>query len=296
MIAGIIGNTNKLKGNEVILELLLNLKIAGIDYMLCDSLFQLMQDNGTIPPSDIRFSNLDDIGNASDFIISAGGDGTFLSSAITAYKYNKPIVGVNLGKLGFLAEIDISQLKEFIDNLKHGRYSIDERMVLNGFIDGNSDFCMTAFNDIVIDKGSWPKMIELTLFIDDVYATTFSADGLIISTPSGSTGYSLSVGGPIITPDADVIALSPISAHSLTVSPLVLDRNKKIKIKISSHHNFVQLNNDGQKVFEFTPPITVNIQKDEKPLKILRTIATDYFEVLRSKLFWGVDIRNMKGY
>ncbi len=149
-----------------------------------------------------------------------------------------------------------------------------------------------AVNDIVIEKGGWSKMIELTAWVDGEYVTTFSADGLIVATPAGSTGYSLSTGGPIVTPTARAITLSPISPHSLTVRPLVLSSDQEIVIKADSLFKEVQINCDGQRVFSFPPPIEVKIRKSKRPLKIIHTSLTTYFDTLRNKLLWGVDARH----
>ena len=148
-----------------------------------------------------------------------------------------------------------------------------------------------AVNDLVIDKGAWPKMIELTIAVEEEYVTTFSADGLIVATPTGSTGYSLSVGGPIVSPKAEVITLSPISPHSLTMRPLVLPSNGKIYITADSLHTKVQINCDGQRVMEFAPPLQIVISKSEKPLRLVHMDSVNYFEILRSKLMWGLDVR-----
>jgi NAD+ kinase len=151
-----------------------------------------------------------------------------------------------------------------------------------------------AINDFVIEKGGWAKMIELSAWVEDEYVTTFSADGLIIATPTGSTGYSLSTGGPIVTPTANVITLSPISPHSLTVRPLVLSVEQTIKIRADSPHHDVQVSCDGQRVYNFPPPIEIKIRKSEQPLKMIKTSLTTYFETLRNKLLWGIDMRRSK--
>ncbi len=293
MIAGIIGNTHKLKGSEFIFELVSCLRDVEIESILSDSLLPIVHSSAETVKQPYAFESLEQLGKNCDFIISAGGDGTLLASAVTALEFNKPIVGVNLGKLGFLAEVGLEDIRSFISDLKQGRYVIDERMVLEGRVEGDDKIPMLAFNDIVIDKGGWPKMIDLTMFVNDEYVTKFSSDGLIMATPAGSTGYSLSVGGPVVTPNAKVITLSPISAHSLTIRPLVVDSNDKIKIEIVSQHEKVLINCDGQHVRELQPPITLHVEKNIKSLKLLRTDSFNYFEILRNKLFWGVDYRNM---
>ena len=134
-------------------------------------------------------------------------------------------------------------------------------------------------------------MIDITISVDDEYVTTFAADGLIVATPTGSTGYSISTGGPIVSPRADVITLSPISPHSLTVRPLVLSGNQEITIKANSLHKELHVNCDGQRVFSFPPPLEIRIKKCERPLKLVHTSLSNYYETLRNKLLWGIDLR-----
>jgi NAD+ kinase len=164
-------------------------------------------------------------------------------------------------------------------------------MVLSGFCDAHQTGELIAVNDLVIEKGGWPKMIELTAWVDDEYVTTFSADGLIVATPTGSTGYSLSTGGPIVAPTAKAITLSPISPHSLTVRPIVLSSEQVIKLKADSPYKDVQVSCDGQRVFNFPPPLEIVIKKSDRPLKLIKTSLTTYFGTLRKKLLWGIDVR-----
>src|SRR5690606_36889294 len=140
-------------------------------------------------------------------------------------------------------------MDKVIADLKNRNYKIEERMLITGEVEGYSAEEFFAINDIVIDKGGWPKMIELTVWVDGEYVTTLSADGLIVATPTGSIGYSISVGGPIVSPRTDVITLSPISPHSLTVRPLVLAGDQEILIKADSPHTTVQVNCDGQRSY-----------------------------------------------
>ena len=137
-------------------------------------------------------------------------------------------------------------------------------------------------------------MIELKLQVDDDYVTTFSADGIIIATPTGTTGYSLSAGGPIVSPAADAIVVNPISPHTLTMRPLVLSSKQKIIVTVDSPYKTIQINTDGQRVHYYKPPSTIEIYKSDIPLKLVHTNKTNYFETLRNKLYWGLDIRNNK--
>jgi len=295
MLIGIIANITKENVFDVVSSFLAKLKKNKIDYLLTKSLFE---DNNKLKIELYEDFVTDDkeIYERSDVIISIGGDGTMLATAFNAQFYNKPVLGVNLGKLGFLVEADINQMDKVIADLKNGNYKIEERMVITGIVEGYKSEKFFAINDIVIDKGGWPKMIELTVWVDGEYVTTLSADGLIVATPTGSTGYSISVGGPIVSPKTDVITLSPISPHSLTVRPLVLPGNQEIVIKADSPYKELQVNCDGQRSFTFPPPMEIKIRKSERPLKLIHTSLTTYFETLRNKLMWGIDLRiNQKG-
>jgi NAD+ kinase len=290
MIIGIIANTTKEKVFSVISELVKILKDNGFDYLLSDDI-KSYKKLLTEKINESNFLDEDKLCKRSDVIISIGGDGTMLATAFHAQFYNKPVFGVNLGKLGFLVDANVDQLEIFIEELKNGKYSIEERMVIEGECIGHKVEKLYAINDIVIDKGGWPKMIELTITVDGEYVTTFAADGLIMATPTGSTGYSISVGGPIVSPKTDVITLSPVSPHSLSVRPIVLPSSQEIVIKAASFHKEVHVNCDGQRVFAFPPPLEIKVTKSKRSLKLVHTSFSSYFETLRNKLLWGIDLR-----
>jgi NAD+ kinase len=290
MIIGIIANVTKDNVFDVVSALVRKLKSRELGFLLGDSLFgkrELLSEK----TAKTNFADIDKLCKKSDIILSIGGDGTMLASAFKAHKYNKPVMGINLGKLGFLAEANINQMDVFIDDIKKGRYKIDNRIVIESNCCGHKVEKLFAINDIVIDKGGWPKMIDLTIYVDDEYVTTFAADGLIVATPTGSTGYSISTGGPIVSPRADVITLSPISPHSLTVRPLVLSAKQEITITANSLHKELHVNCDGQRVFSFPPPLEIKIKKSERPLMLVHTSLSNYYETLRNKLLWGIDLR-----
>lgn len=293
MTVGIIANVTKEKVFEVVSDFIRKLKENEFDYILTNSLIE-ENEKLKIEIHEDFLSDDEEIYKRSDVIISIGGDGTMLATAFNAQKFDKPVLGLNLGKLGFLVEADISNMDEIISALKTNNYSIEERMVICGELQGYDQENLFAINDLVIDKGGWPKMIELTVWVDGEYVTTFSSDGVIAATPTGSTGYSISVGGPIVSPKTDVITLSPISPHSLTVRPLVLPGTQEILIKADSPHKEIQVNCDGQRVFAFPPPLELKISKSERPVKLIHTSLTTYFETLRKKLLWGIDLRLTK--
>ena len=290
MLIGIIANITKENVFDVVSSFTSKLRKEKINYILTKS---ISEEKGKLKLKiDEDFLTEDDeVYEKSDIIISIGGDGTMLATAFKAHLFDKPVLGLNLGKLGFLVETDVAQMDSVIALLKKKKYTIEERMVLTGICDVPRSDKLVAVNDLVVEKGGWPKMIELTAWVDDEYVTTFSADGLIVATPTGSTGYSLSTGGPIIAPTAKAITLSPISPHSLTVRPLVLSSEQVIKLRADSPHREVQVSCDGQRVFYFPPPFEITIKKSGRPLKLIKTSLTTYFETLRNKLLWGVDVR-----
>jgi len=290
MLIGIIANITKENVFEVVSSFIAKLKKEKVHYLLTKS---IIENNGkcSLKAGENFISEDNEIYEKSDLIISIGGDGTMLATAYKAHIYDKPVLGLNLGKLGFLVETDVAQMDSVIDILKKKKYTIEERMVLTGICIGHQTGELIAVNDLVIEKGGWPKMIELTVWVDDEYVTTFSADGLIIATPTGSTGYSLSTGGPIVAPTTKAITLSPISPHSLTVKPIVLSNEQVIKLKAFSPHKNVQVSCDGQRVYKFPPPLEIEIKKSNRSLKLIKTSLTTYFETLRKKLLWGIDVR-----
>jgi NAD+ kinase len=290
MLIGIIANITKENVIEVVSSFIQKLKANGLDYILTRAIAE-EKNKLKIELNEDMHTDDSEIYEKSDIIISIGGDGTMLSTAFHAHFYDKPVLGINLGKLGFLVETDIKNIDKIIDEIKNKEYNVEEGMVIEGVCDIPSSEKLYAVNDIVIEKGGWPKMIELTAWVDGEYVTTFSADGLIIATPTGSTGYSLSTGGPIVTPTAKAITLAPISPHSLTVRPLVLSSNQQIVIKADSLYKDIQINCDGQRVFNFPPPIEVKIKKSARPFKLIHTSQTNYFDTLRNKLLWGIDTR-----
>jgi NAD+ kinase len=293
MRIGIIPNTAKSEVIEVVKTLISKLNKFGFEHILSNSLLKLSKDFNR---EEMKYEFLPnaELCMESDIVISIGGDGTMLTTAYEARNSNTPILGLNFGKLGFLAEFEMKNLDELLTDIKNNNFYIDERITLEAFCRNDEGEKFFAVNDIVIDKGGWSKMIQLSLEVDDDYVTTFSADGLIIATPTGTTGYSLSAGGPIVSPTADAIVINPISAHSLTMRPLVLSSRQKIIVTVESPYKTIQIDTDGQRVQKYKPPLTLEVYKSEVPLKLVHTDRMNYFEILRTKLFWGLDIRNNK--
>ena len=290
MTIGIIPNISKADMLEVVKKVISELSFNHFDYVLSESLLKFRdQFDDNLQKS--FFMPHPQLGDSCDIIVSIGGDGTMLNTAYEVRNSSTPILGLNIGKLGFLAEFDLNNFVEFLQDIKAKNYYFEERMTLVATCGNNPENELYAVNDLVIDKGLWSKMIQLTMKVDNDYVSTFSADGLIIATPTGSTGYSLSVGGPIVNPQADVITLSPIAPHTLTIRPLVISSRQKISIIVDSPVDNIQIRCDGQRVSFVKPFVTIEIEKSNHPFRLVHSSRTNYFEILRNKLYWGLDVR-----
>ncbi|MBF0557147.1 MAG: NAD(+)/NADH kinase [Nitrospirae bacterium] len=224
-----------------------------------------------------------------DMIIVFGGDGTMLGVTRLIGDRGVPILGVNLGGLGFITEVNKDELFDVMDEILAGNYSLEERIMLAARVMRNNNAVadFTVLNDVVVNKGALARMIELDTFIDSRYVTTFRADGLIISTPTGSTAYSLAAGGPILYPSLNSIMLSPICPHTLTNRPIVLPDGVEIRSTLKASGEDVFLTLDGQIGFSLQRDDTVEVKKAAFTTRLLIPKDRDYFQVLRTKLKWG---------
>ncbi|OGH95621.1 MAG: hypothetical protein A2X42_00465 [Candidatus Margulisbacteria bacterium GWF2_38_17] len=225
-----------------------------------------------------------------DLIISLGGDGTTLRAARLSSQYNIPILGVSLGTLGFLAEVSVDKLTEAITNIANDNYTIDERsmLVLKILENGKEIENAFALNEVVVTS-TRTRMVMLDVFVSNNYVTSYSADGLIISTPTGSTAYNLSAGGPILSPKLDATIITPICAHSLNLRSLVVSGNDEVIIRPSNPYHFSSalVSLDGQKDINLTECNYLSIKKAKKTVKFIRFADFCFFEALRSKLKWS---------
>ena len=220
-----------------------------------------------------------------DLLISLGGDGTLLSLVRRSYGYDKPVLGINAGNLGFLADTPIDSVEDMIDNLLVGDYRVDKRMMIEGYIQRENDQEeFYAFNDVVITRPTISHMVKLDASIDGDWFNTYRGDGLIISTPTGSTAYNLSLGGPIMYPLSKVFIMTPIAPHSLTQRPLVVPSD--FTIEMSSPDDLVIMV-DGQDNYTLKPLEKLVIKGADMSAKLLHKKEHNYFEVLREKLLWG---------
>jgi NAD+ kinase len=224
-----------------------------------------------------------------DMVVVLGGDGTLLSVARLIGDLRTPILGVNLGSLGFLTEITRSELFPMLDQVVEGKFSVSERMRLLAIIRRNDAEVARyrVLNDVVINKGALARIIDMEAWIDGDYLTTFKADGLIVSTPTGSTGYNLAAGGPIIYPGNHCHVLSPICSHTLTNRPIVISDEALIRIEVKSHDEDVVFTADGQEGMPLQGGDVVELRKSNHSTLLIKSPSKDYFQVLRTKLRWG---------
>jgi len=227
--------------------------------------------------------------NGTEMALSLGGDGTFLSTARLVGDSDQPILGVNLGFLGFLTEFSLEEIYGYLGRILDGDYDVEERVRLEAhhLRDGQVVGSYQALNDVVIHKGTLARIIDLETFIDGEKITNHRADGLIVSTPTGSTGYSLAAGGPILEPSLDAIVITPICPHPLTDRPLVVLPDRRIEVCLISDSGEVYLTLDGQKGVALQRGDRVRVHLSAKPVRLIRAGTRSFYEVLSTKLQWG---------
>lgn len=222
-----------------------------------------------------------------DFALSVGGDGTFLTTAAQVGDSNVPIIGINCGNLGFLAEVKTSDVDVIMDQLIQGKYTIEKRGLLQVTTSGNRLIPYPyALNEIAIMKQGLSSMITIETLVNGTPLTTYAADGLIVATPTGSTAYNMSVGGPLMVPQARGILLSPIASHSLNVRPLVIPDDWKLDMKISSRNGNYLISVDGRSL-TITDDITLHIEKAQRTIKLVQVGEHSFIQSLKEKLSWG---------
>ncbi|HSB05384.1 MAG TPA: NAD(+)/NADH kinase, partial [Thermodesulfobacteriota bacterium] len=224
-----------------------------------------------------------------ELVIVLGGDGTLLSVARMVWSHGIPILGVNFGGLGFLTEVSLEEIYPVLERVLKGDFKTKPRDVLKASVvrKGEKLAEFTVLNDVVINKGALARIIELEITIDGEYLSTFRSDGLIISTPTGSTAYNLSAGGPIVYPSLHNLIITPICSHTLTNRPIVIPDDVKVHAILKSREEEVTLTLDGQKGFPLEFEDVVEVQKAEGQILLIQSPYRHYFELLREKLKWG---------
>lgn len=278
---GIFTNESKDKNMEITKLLISKLQDRGAFVMLPEKKAELAgrQDLGI---SEEEFFK------RADIVVSLGGDGTFLNVARKVCMYDTPILGVNVGNLGFLAEVNKNDLDDVVDVLVTGNYRIKNRMLLEARVksEGHESEAYYALNDVVVSRGTISRVINITTLLDGHVINKFPADGIIISTATGSTAYSLSAGGPIIEPGMNLMVITPICPHILHSRSVVVAARKQITIMIEDKNkNDAMLTVDGQETLTLTNKHSVTIKKSDYSIKVIRLYEKRFFDTVKSKLF-----------
>lgn len=252
------------------------------DFICCET--------GEDPPDCHTFSDVKNFDQSVDLMVSIGGDGTFLESIPYVIRQGLPVIGINSGRLGFLANISKESIRDAFESIFNGRFDIEYRTLI-GFKEPETIFSGMNFalNDITIKSNA--SMITIDAYINDEFLNTYWTDGLIIATPTGSTAYSLSVGGPIVVPGSGNLIIAPISSHNLTVRPLIIPDTNTISIKVNSRNGLYNLTADNRTLI-LSDQEMLKITKSDYRLKMLKLPHTSFYKTLRDKLKWGEDVRN----
>jgi NAD+ kinase len=275
-------------GNAEVLETLIHLR----DFLRGRGLRVMIESEVAAhldpPPADVRAR--EEIGRDTDLVIVVGGDGSLLGAARSLAPQDVPVLGVNRGRLGFLTDISPQQIEPQIDRVLAGQYRIESRFLLEvSVMRGAATLARgEALNDVVLNSGISARMIEFELYIEEQFVYTQRSDGLIISTPTGSTAYSLSGGGPIMHPGLDAVVLVPMFPHTLGSRPLVIHGNSHVRIVINEYNDLhPNISCDGQLNFTASPGDVIHIQKKPERLKLLHPLDHNFYAICRAKLGWG---------
>lgn len=268
--------------NETLTRLVHFLDAASIAaYLDPDTAQHFTLNLPTLPPKSL--------GKQRDVIVVVGGDGSLLSAARMAVEFNVPVIGINRGRLGFLTDILPREIETTLAAVLQGEYREEQRFLLQASIYDKQDtlFSSSALNDVVMSRGTETHLIEFEMFINQQYVCHYRSDGLIVATPTGSTAYALSAGGPIMHPQLNAIAIVPAFSHSLSSRPLVIDGNATIDLHISSQHEAPLLMScDGHESRKVQPGQTVTVKKYQHQLRLLHPLDYHYYDTLRIKLGW----------
>ena len=278
---GLIGNPNQVVKSGIVRKTARLIADSGREVFLDQSVIGNSRIKGVIFPDALELAQ------ASDLLIVIGGDGTVLRVARETAGSNTPLLGVNAGRLGFLTSASIDDISESLETLWANRYIIDPLPLIeaSGLSKGKS-YKALALNDILISRGASPRLIELAVTVDGESLTIYRCDGLIVATPAGSTAYSLSAGGAVVTPRAEVLTLNPICPQAISNRPLIVSFSSTIKVTLLKHRGESYLSADGQVMAELLEHDLIKIRRSRNKAKLVRLEGNSFFETLRHKLNW----------
>lgn len=283
MTIAIFGNTLRSETIREVRHIIEYLQLRGVNVVLSQELRQ--------EASSREFPSVEDYmsheGNSIDFALSLGGDGTFLTTAAMVGHLDIPILGINCGHLGYLAEVQIEEVEQVLDLLINNNYTIEQRRMLEVTCSQEGKIASPyALNDVGILKSGLSSMITVEVSINGEFLHNYKADGLLIATPTGSTAYNLSVGGPLLDPQVHAIILSPVATHSLNIRPLVVLDDSKIDVKVSSRNGNFLLSVDGRGQV-LKQDIHLHIERSQRKIKLVRIDGQTFMQSLKDKLNWG---------
>ena len=288
MKVGIIGKRNNTEVYNIVRDLVKWLEEKGVEYLVDSELGKSLKLDNTVKQADIP--------KHVELVIVFGGDGTFLSVSKQVNEYNIPILGINSGGLGFLTEFTLNELYPIMEKIIEDDYEIEERGMLSASVykKGKKFGSYTVLNDLVINNGKVSRIIDLAIYAEGNLITTFKADGIIFSTPTGSTAYSLSAGGPIAHPTLPVTLITPICPHILTNRPLVVSNEMEITVKVLTvGSSYLTL--DGQETVKVELNDEIKLKKSDSTVKLIKSPFRDYFSILKTKLMWGERYGRLNG-
>jgi len=292
MQVAVFGRTFPSYARENIATMFSKFNMLNVDVWVFEPLFEFLQKKtGLRPKVAGLFTSHEDLPEGLDFLFSLGGDGTFLETVGLVRNSGIPVLGVNIGRLGFLSYISQENMSESLESVFSGNYDIEERMLLKVEVPGiDLDDMAVALNEVRIYKNSG-SLITIHVKVNEEFLSAYWADGLLLSTPTGSTAYNLSVGGPIVVPESNSFVLSPIAPHNLTVRPLVLPDSAVLQLSVDTRDHQYQLAVDSRTI-DLDVDATVTIRKADYALKMIRIENISFYSTLRNKLMWGADRRN----
>lgn len=279
---GVITNTDKDCDLEITKMLQASIERSGGKVLFASEISQAMGN-------EYQAAEDESLLDGSDIVICLGGDGTFLNAARKIYKKGIPILGINLGRLGFLTEVDVKGIDQAVENIINGDYVVEQRMMLEAVVtrDGEMVSTGTALNDVIISRGAISRILHAKTYINDVYVDTFPGDGLIIASPTGSTAYSLSAGGPIVEPDIDLIIVTPICPHILYSRSFITTGDRAVKVVIDENSQHIAtVSIDGQKAVEVRGGDVIEVRRSTSYVKMVRMNPRNFFDILRSKIYY----------
>lgn len=291
MKIAIYGQADRTESLQFIVNLIHSLTQKSFEVSVVKSIYKLIKHEFSIEYN--TFSKTQSLHKDTKFMISVGGDGTMLRAAGIIQGSNIPIIGINAGRMGFLANVHKEEMDAALDLLKNNKFTLDKRTLLqvNLLVQGKEKNLGYALNEVTVGRKNLASMITINTYLNDEFLNTYWADGLIIATPTGSTAYSLSCNGPIVTPSVEAIVLTPIAPHNLSIRPLVIRDDSEIKLKVSSRELEFLLSLDT-KVESLSTETEIILKKADFKVTMITLEDHSFLKTLREKLLWGKDTRN----